>query len=133
MKLLGLQPVLVKKRVPCSNMKQGRGGGQRSNNDDQIKTKLKRSEMISHKMSNTHNIQYVNKHLWEVTTDAAANRKPFDAIYQAWDSVLSPNETLRGELQIRHAAEYFWRTSRCFIWWWNTVSNAWYYFSNKTI
>ena len=29
--------------------------------------------------------------------------------------------------------DYFWRTSRGFIWWWNTVSNAWYYFSNKTV
>ena len=28
---------------------------------------------------------------------------------------------------------YFWLTSRCFVWWWNTVSNARYYFSNKTI
>ena len=26
-----------------------------------------------------------------------------------------------------------WRISRCFIWWWNTVSSAWYYFSNKMI
>ena len=48
-------------------------------------------------------------------------------------SVSSPDETLRRELKIRRAAEYFWRTSRCFIWWWNTVSNAWYYFSNKMI
>ena len=46
-------------------------------------------------------------------------------------SVSSPGETLRRELKIRRVAEYFWRTSRCFIWWWNTVSNAWYYFSNK--
>ena len=46
-------------------------------------------------------------------------------------SVSSPDETLRRELKIRRAAEYFWRTSRCFIWWWNDVSNAWYYFSNK--
>ena len=48
-------------------------------------------------------------------------------------SVSSPDETPRRELKIRRAAEYFWRTSRCFIWWWNTVSNAWYYFSNKMI
>ena len=38
-------------------------------------------------------------------------------------SVSSPDEP----------AEYSWRTSRCFIWWWNTVSNALYYFSNKMI
>ena len=25
----------------------------------------------------------------------------------------------------------FLTTSRWFIWWWNTLSNAWYYFSNK--
>ena len=31
----------------------------------------------------------------------------------------------------RRAAQYFWRTSRCFIWWWNTGSNVWYFFSNK--
>ena len=48
-------------------------------------------------------------------------------------TVSSPDETLRRELKIRRAAEYFWRTSRCFICWWNTVSNAWYYFSNKMI
>ena len=46
-----------------------------------------------------------------------------------WDG----DETLRRELKIQLAAEYFWRNSRCFIWWWNTVSNAWYYFSNKMI
>ena len=48
-------------------------------------------------------------------------------------SVSSPDETLRRELKIQCAAEYFWRTARCFIWWWDTVSNARYYFSNKTI
>ena len=48
-------------------------------------------------------------------------------------SVSSPDETPRRELKIRHVAEYFWRTSRCFIWWWNTVSNVWYFFSNKII
>ena len=48
-------------------------------------------------------------------------------------SVLSVDETLRRELKIRHAVEYFWRTSRYFICWWNTVSSAWYYFLNKVI
>ena len=48
-------------------------------------------------------------------------------------SVSSPDETLRRELKIRRAAEYFWWTSRCFIEWWNAVSNAWYCFSNKMI
>ena len=43
-------------------------------------------------------------------------------------SVSSPDETPRRELKIRRAA-----TSRCFIWWWNTVSNVWYFFSNKII
>ena len=37
------------------------------------------------------------------------------------------------DLPIRRVAEYFWRISRCFIWWWNTVSNAWHYLSNKMI
>ena len=44
-----------------------------------------------------------------------------------------PDETPRRELKIRRVAKYFWRTSKCFIWWWNTVSNVWYYFSNKMI
>ena len=48
-------------------------------------------------------------------------------------SVSSPDETTRRELKIRRAAEYFWRTSRCFIWWWNTASNVWYFFSTKII
>ena len=48
-------------------------------------------------------------------------------------SVSSPDKTPRRELKIQHAVEYFWQTSRCFIWWWNTVSNAWYCFSNKMI
>ena len=35
---------------------------------------------------------------------------------------------------VRRAAEYSWWTLRyCFIYWWNIVSNAWYYFSNKKI
>ena len=32
--------------------------------------------------------------------------------------VSPPYETLSRVLKIRQAAEYFWRTSRCFIWWW---------------
>ena len=48
-------------------------------------------------------------------------------------NVSSPDETLRRELTVWRAAEYFWQTLRYFIWWWNTVSNAWYYFSNKMI
>ena len=46
-------------------------------------------------------------------------------------SVSSPDETPRKKLKIQRAAEYYWRTSRCCIWWWNAVSNAWYYFTNK--
>ena len=46
-------------------------------------------------------------------------------------SVSSPDETQRRELKIRHTVEYFSWTLRCFICWWNTVSNAWYYSSNK--
>ena len=48
-------------------------------------------------------------------------------------SVSSLDETPRRKLKIRHAVKYFWSTLRCFIWWWNTVLNAWYYFSNKMI
>ena len=48
-------------------------------------------------------------------------------------SVSSPDETLRRELKTQGAVEYFWQTLRFSTWWWNTVSNAWYYFSNKMI
>ena len=48
-------------------------------------------------------------------------------------SVSSPDETPRRELKIWSTMEYFWWTLRCFICWRNTVSNAWYYFSNKII
>ena len=48
-------------------------------------------------------------------------------------SLSSPDETPRRELKIRSTMEYFWWTLRCFICWRNTVSNAWYYFSNKII
>ena len=45
-------------------------------------------------------------------------------------SVSSPHETLRRELKALCTARW---TLRCFIRWWNTVSNAWYCFSNKMI
>ena len=48
-------------------------------------------------------------------------------------SVSSPDETQRRELKIQHTVEYFSWTLRCFICWWNAVSNAWYYTSNKMI
>ena len=48
-------------------------------------------------------------------------------------SASSPDETPRRELTIPRAAECFWRSSMCFIWWWNTRSNAWYYSSDKMI
>ena len=50
-------------------------------------------------------------------------------------SVSSPDETLRRELKIRRAAEYFWRYFEVFhlVWWWNTVFNASYYYSTKMI
>ena len=41
----------------------------------------------------------------------------------------SPDETLRRELKIGCSVDYFWQSSRSFICWWNTVSNAWYYLS----
>ena len=46
-------------------------------------------------------------------------------------SVISPNKTLRRELKIKRAVAS--RTSRCSFWRWNTMSNAWYYFSKKMI
>ena len=48
-------------------------------------------------------------------------------------SVPSPDEERRRELKTRREVEYFWQTSRCLIWWWNTLLNACYYFSNKRI
>ena len=41
---------------------------------------------------------------------------------------LSPDQTPRRESKIQSAVEFFLLTSRCFIWWWNTVLNAWCYF-----
>ena len=61
------------------------------------------------------------------------SNKTWSNISSMGRSVLSVDETLRRELKIRHAVEYFWRTSRYFICWWNTVLNAWYYFLNKVI
>ena len=50
-------------------------------------------------------------------------------------SVSSPDETLRRELKIRRAEEYFWRNFEVFylVWWWNTMFNASYYYSTKMI
>ena len=41
-------------------------------------------------------------------------------------SVSSPNETARSSSKTLRCASYFQLSSRCFIWWWNTVSHAWY-------
>ncbi len=41
-------------------------------------------------------------------------------------------QTPRRELKVRRAAEYFWRTSRCFEMWWTTLSSCWYIFSIET-
>ena len=55
-------------------------------------------------------------------------------IYQAWDAVFYHQMKHREESWKYDAQRsIFWRTSMCFIWWWNTLSNAWYYFSNKMI
>ena len=45
----------------------------------------------------------------------------------------SQDKILRRELKIRLAVDYVRRTSRCLILWWNSVSNVWYWFSNKMI
>ena len=70
---------------------------------------------------------------WFSIIESLGSYKRGSPISSMSPSVSSPDETLRRELKIWGAAEYFWRTSRCFIQWWNTVSNAWYYFSNKMI
>ena len=75
--------------------------------------------------------------IWS-TIQTPGKFRDFEVTYQAWDAVLHHEmkhreDSWTGEL-IRRAAEYFWRTSRCFIWWRNTVSNlsnGWYYFSNE--
>ena len=70
--------------------------------------------------------------LWHVTCHIAKLGLSSD-ISSMRPSVSSPDETLRIELKIQGTAEYFWQTSRCSSQWWNTVLNAWYYFSNKMI
>ena len=55
-------------------------------------------------------------------------------IYRAWDAVFYHQMKHREESWKYDAKRsIFWRTSMCFIWWWNTVSNYLYYFSNKMI
>ena len=68
-------------------------------------------------------------------SSVVAKNRIVEVIYQAWEAVFhhQMHEILRRELKIRGAAEYFRQTSKCFIWWWNTVLNAWYYISNKMI
>ena len=68
-------------------------------------------------------------------SSVVAKNRIVEVIYQAWEAVFhhQMHEILRRELKIRCAVEYFRQTSRCFIWWWNTVLNAWYYISNKMI
>ena len=88
-------------------------------------------------------IQAISRLLSDFTQSVVSIHLTFNnliCLRQVWSnissmrrSVSSPDETPRRKLKIRRAAEYFWRTSRSFIWWWNTVSNAWYYVSNKMI
>ena len=68
-------------------------------------------------------------------SSVVAKNRIVEVIYQAWEAVFhhQMHEILRRELKIRCAVEYFRQTSRYFIWWWNTVLNAWYYISNKMI
>ena len=40
--------------------------------------------------------------------------------------------SLRRELHIRRAAEYFWQTLRCLEMWSNTVLSVWYFLSIET-
>ena len=55
-------------------------------------------------------------------------------LYQAWDALFCHQMKHREESWKYDAQwKYFWWISRCFIWRWNTVSSAWYYFSNKMI
>ena len=55
-----------------------------------------------------------------------------EVIHQAWDAVFHRQGKHQEESwNIMHSGVFL--TSRCLIWSWNTVLNAWYYFSNKTI
>ena len=56
-----------------------------------------------------------------------------EVTYQTRETVFHQGiQTLRRELKIRRAAEYFWQNSRCLDSRWNTVSNVWYIFSIET-
>ena len=46
-----------------------------------------------------------------------------------WHSVSSPDATPRSSSIILRCASYFQLFSQCFIWWWNTASDAWYFTS----
>ena len=50
----------------------------------------------------------------------------FDKKDQAFDAVSSPDETPRSSSKIPRCPSYFQLSSRCFIWWWHTASNASY-------
>ena len=57
----------------------------------------------------------------------------FQVIYRTRGRCFITYQTPKRELKIRRVAEYFWRTSRFLILWWNTVTSVWYSFSNKLI
>ena len=48
-------------------------------------------------------------------------------------SVLSPMKQWEDSWKYDAQQSIFDELRGVFIWWWNTVSNAWYYFSNKMI
>ena len=48
-------------------------------------------------------------------------------------SVLSPMKQWEDSWKYDTQQSIFDELRGVFIWWWNTVSNAWYYFSNKMI
>ena len=54
----------------------------------------------------------------------------FDVIYQVWDAVFL-HQMKHGEKGWKYDAQ--WSISDELRWWWKSVSNAWYYFSNKMI
>ena len=65
------------------------------------------------------NFSFKNHFVWEVISSDR-------------HSVSSPDKTPGTSSKILRCALYFELSSRCFIWWWNTASHAWYITSKIT-
>ena len=73
---------------------------------------------------------FIFKHLYYICM--------FQVIYQTWDAVFHHQmkhreESWKYDAQRSIFDELWGDELHYFIWWWNTVSNVWYFFSNKII